>query len=131
MKRVFLSLLWGVFLILFGFSIALAASGAAEPVFLPGVFRAPATATPTATLAPTATQTLFPTATQPPAPVIPTSTAPPGGSAPCNCTGPDLDCADFPTHRAAQACFEYCYPQYGDIFRLDGDHDGLACELLP
>lgn len=51
---------------------------------------------------------------------------------PCNCTGPDLDCADFPTYIAAQACFDHCWQMgYGDIFRLDGDADGLACESLP
>ncbi len=56
----------------------------------------------------------------------------PPPSAPCNCTGPDLDCADFATHAAAQACFEYCSDRgYGDVFRLDGDNDGVACESLP
>jgi len=56
-----------------------------------------------------------------------------GGNAPCNCTGPDLDCADFATHAAAQACYSYCVSQgHGNIFRLDGnDNDGLACESLP
>jgi len=56
-----------------------------------------------------------------------------GGSAACNCSGPDLDCGDFSTHAAAQACYNYCVSQgYGDVFRLDGkDNDGLACESLP
>ena len=60
--------------------------------------------------------------------------SPPGppASAPCNCAGPDLDCSDFTTHAAAQACYEYCLSQgYGDVFRLDGDSDGSACESLP
>jgi len=58
--------------------------------------------------------------------------AEPPPSAPCNCAGPDLDCADFSTHAAAQACYEYCLSQgYGDVFRLDGDNDGSACESLP
>lgn len=56
------------------------------------------------------------------------STPPP----PCNCAGPDLNCSDFATHAAAQACYEYCKQQgYGDVFRLDGDSDGIACESLP
>jgi len=56
------------------------------------------------------------------------STPPP----PCNCAGPDLNCSDFATHAAAQACFDYCRQQgYGDVFRLDGDNDGSACESLP
>lgn len=56
-----------------------------------------------------------------------------GGIAPCNCSGPDLDCKDFKTHNAAQACYEHCIALgYGNIFRLDGnDNDGLACESLP
>jgi micrococcal nuclease len=56
-----------------------------------------------------------------------------GGSAPCNCNGPDLDCKDFNTHTAAQACYDHCVALgYGNIFRLDGnDNDVLACESLP
>ena len=51
---------------------------------------------------------------------------------PCNCSGPDLNCSDFSTHAAAQACYDYCKQQgYGDVFRLDGDNDGSACESLP
>ncbi len=53
----------------------------------------------------------------------------PTGKAPCNCTGPDLDCADFPTRADAQACFDYCRSQgLGDIFRLDADADLKVCE---
>jgi len=56
-----------------------------------------------------------------------------GGNAPCNCSGPDLDCKDFKTHAAAQACYDHCVALgFGNIFRLDGnDNDGLACESLP
>jgi len=58
--------------------------------------------------------------------------SPPPPSAPCNCSGPDLNCSDFATHEAAQDCYEYCKQQgYGDVFRLDGDSDGVACESLP
>lgn len=70
--------------------------------------------------------------------LLPLPTAPSGGSgssggnAPCNCSGPDLDCGDFSTHASAQACFNYCRSAgFGDIFRLDGDDDGSACESLP
>ena len=51
---------------------------------------------------------------------------------PCDWAGPDLNCSDFATHTAAQACYEYCQQQgYGDVFGLDGDNDGSACESLP
>lgn len=58
----------------------------------------------------------------------------PPQSAVCACTGVDYDCkiSDFSTHAKAQACFEYCRSQgYGDIHKLDGNDDGLACESLP
>jgi len=61
----------------------------------------------------------------------PSPPSPPAGS-PCNCSGPDLDCSDFHTQAEAQACFDYCQQHgYGDVFRLDGDGDGKACESLP
>jgi micrococcal nuclease len=70
--------------------------------------------------------------------LLPLPTAPSGGSggssgnAPCDCSGPDLDCPDFGYHTAAQACYNYCVSQgYGDVFRLDRDIDGSACEDLP
>jgi hypothetical protein len=40
----------------------------------------------------------------------------------------DKDCVDFATHAQAQAYFE-AHP--GDPDYLDGDGDGIACELLP
>lgn len=51
--------------------------------------------------------------------------------APCDCSGPDLDCRDFATYSQAQARLDLCLPGHGDVFRLDGDEDGLACEALP
>lgn len=70
--------------------------------------------------------------------ILPLPTAPSGssggssGNAPCNCSGPDLDCGDFGTHASAQACFNYCRSAgFGDVFRLDGDDDSNACESLP
>ena len=72
-----------------------------------------------------ATATFPPAATEPPAP------PPVVGS--CTCSGPDLNCGDFPTHAAAQACYDYCMIVTGyDYYDLDGnDSDGLACESLP
>ncbi|MEZ4641767.1 MAG: SH3 domain-containing protein [Chloroflexota bacterium] len=88
---------------------------------------------PPATLA--ATATLLPTATLPPAPPteVPPTEAPPPAPVACACSGPDLDCGDFPTHAAAQACYDLCVATVGyDYHGLDGnDNDGLACESLP
>jgi hypothetical protein len=42
------------------------------------------------------------------------------------------NCSDFATQAEAQACYEYRLGQgAGDIHRLDGDNDGVACESLP
>jgi micrococcal nuclease len=81
----------------------------------------------------------LPTATSQPQPTQPPSqpTQPPSQptqppSAPCDCYGPDLDCGDFSTHNQAQACFDHCRALgLGDVFRLDGNGDGSACESLP
>jgi micrococcal nuclease len=77
-----------------------------------------------------------PVAAQPTSPsVVSQPTSPPSAdNAPCNCSGPDLDCTkDFKRHAQAQACYDYCVSQgYGDVFNLDGnDNDGKACESLP
>lgn len=71
-----------------------------------------------------------PTPTQQPiTPLPPTPQTIPG---PCNCKGGDLDCKDFYTQSSAQACYRHCKSLgYGDIFDLDRDNDGLACEALP
>lgn len=76
------------------------------------------------------TATLFPTFAPLPTQAASGSSS---GSGPCNCYGPDLDCKDFSTHAAAQACYDHCVSLgLGNIFRLDGnDKDGLACESLP
>ncbi len=61
-------------------------------------------------------------------PPVPTPMPP---APPCNCSGPDLDCADFSSHSSAQACYDYCKQRgYGDVFQLDSDSDGIACESL-
>ena len=67
-------------------------------------------------------------ATAPPAP--PKPPAPPAPTKPAN-PGDTKNCSDFATHAAAQAWFNTYYPYYGDVARLDGDNDGIACESLP
>jgi micrococcal nuclease len=44
------------------------------------------------------------------------------------CTNSDCDCSDFSTQKEAQAVFN-AFP--GDPYKLDADHDGIACESLP
>jgi hypothetical protein len=85
-----------------------------------------ATRTPIATSTPTAT----PKSTATPTPTVAQRQAPtPTPSGPCNCYGPDLDCKDFPTQGQAQACYNYCKSLTGrDVFGLDRDNDGIACE---
>jgi len=61
--------------------------------------------------------------------VVPTSPPP---AAVCDCSGNLYNCSDFSTHAQAQACYDYCVSQgRGDIHRLDGDNDSVACESLP
>jgi hypothetical protein len=91
---------------------------------------------------PVATQAPAPTSppqpTNPPQPTSPPApaTQPPPTAAPqpgvCSCSGDLYNCGDFGTHAAAQACFDYCMSVgAGDIHRLDGNNDGVACESLP
>lgn len=40
----------------------------------------------------------------------------------------DYNCSDFKSQKEAQKVFEQ---DPRDIYRLDGDHDGKACESLP
>ena len=59
---------------------------------------------------------------------IPTKTT----GAPCNCTGPDLNCSNFYSQIAAQECFNFCLGTgFGDVFDLDSDKDLQVCESLP
>lgn len=106
MKAAFLLLLGLVVIIVV--SVTPAQSSGANG-YLPLVTKPQVTATPT----PTATPTSTPSA------------------APCDCDGPDLDCDHFDTQDQAQACYEHCLPSHGDVFDLDRDHDGVACEALP
>jgi Excalibur calcium-binding domain len=41
----------------------------------------------------------------------------------------DYDCSDFSSWRQAQRFFKNHHPRR-DPFRLDADHDGIACESL-
>jgi hypothetical protein len=44
----------------------------------------------------------------------------------------DVDCPDFDTHAQAQSFFKGTGgTKSNDPYRLDNDHDGLACETLP
>lgn len=82
------------------------------------------TSTPATTTTPSATTTTqapVPTTTQAPA----TTTTIPSNP------GDTKNCSDFSTHSAAQDWFDLYYPYYGDIARLDGDNDQIACESLP
>jgi hypothetical protein len=50
---------------------------------------------------------------------------------PATAAAVDKDCVDFSTQRAAQIFFlKHGGPRY-DPDRLDGDHDGIACEDNP
>jgi hypothetical protein len=73
---------------------------------------------PTYTITPTPTITLTPTETK----EVP---------AVCDCDGPILTCNNFRNWNQAQACFDYCVDQgYGDIFNLDKNGNGVACDGL-
>jgi micrococcal nuclease len=68
----------------------------------------------------------------PPQTPLPTGAPSSGASSVCSCSGNLYNCSDFSTHASAQACFDYCNTSgHGDVHRLDGDQDGLACEDLP
>lgn len=53
------------------------------------------------------------------------------GDLPYDPHGPDRDCSDFATHDEAQRFFIAAGGPTIDPHRLDGDHDGIACETLP
>ncbi len=76
-----------------------------------------------ATPVPTFTITLTPTITNTPRP----ETATPVG--PCDCLRRRLTCNSFRNQRSAQQCFDFCWNQgYGDIFGLDKNGNGVACD---
>lgn len=88
---------------------------------------------PTEPPAPTATlpSKIFPTEAAPPAQAPATAAPPSSNSLPYDPNGPDRDCSDFATQAEAQAFFEAAGGPARDPHRLDGDHDGVACETLP
>jgi hypothetical protein len=47
----------------------------------------------------------------------------------CVCSENTYNCADFSSKTEAQECFEFCGGISNDVHHLDGDDDGLACEL--
>jgi len=46
------------------------------------------------------------------------------------CSSDFYNCGDFDSHSEAQGVFEVCGGVDGDVHRLDGDGDGVACEGL-
>lgn len=65
-------------------------------------------------------------------PPTPSPTAPSEPQPACDCSYNRYNCSDFDTQAAAQACYDYCLTTVGfDVHRLDGDHDGIACESNP
>lgn len=88
---------------------------------------------------PTSTSVSAPPITSTPDSVSPVAT-PTGGSQdssggagdlPYDPNGPDRDCTDFATQGEAQRFFIAAGCPARDPHRLDGDHDGIACESLP
>ncbi|HEY0070224.1 MAG TPA: thermonuclease family protein [Chloroflexia bacterium] len=84
------------------------------------------------------TPTPVPTTEPPPTVAQPATTQAPNAASPTASTslrydpnGPDRDCGDFSTHAEAQAFFEAAGGPGSDPHKLDGDHDGVACETLP
>jgi putative cell wall-binding protein len=59
-------------------------------------------------------------------PVVAPPVNPPTGN-----PGDTKNCGDFANWRDAQNWFEKYYPQYGDVAKLDGNNDRVACESLP
>ena len=69
----------------------------------------------------------------PPATTTPPATTPPATTTtavPSN-PGNSVNCPDFETWAQAQEWFDTYFPHYGDVGRLDGNNDGVACESLP
>lgn len=86
------------------------------------------------TAVPVVTDTPFPSPV--PTQELPTDVPPVGPPAGvpdfCTCSGDNLNCPNFGNQPTAQACFNYCIAQgAGDVYGLDNDSDGIACESLP
>ena len=46
------------------------------------------------------------------------------------CDSDVYNCGNFTTQAEAQAVFDYCKGDFGDVHQLDGDGNGEACEGL-
>ena len=80
---------------------------------------------PTSAPSTTAAVTQTTMATQPSAPSSTKDEIPPN-------PGNTKNCDDFDTYQEAKDWFDYYFPYYGVIARLDGnDNDGLPCESRP
>ena len=112
-------------------SVLAGCSGTAEQpaTTVPPTTAPPTTASPTTAPPTTAPPTTAPPTTAPPTTAPPT-TAPPT-TAPIANPGDSRNCSDFSTQSEAQAWFDTYFPLYGDVARLDGNNDGVACESLP
>ena len=66
-----------------------------------------------------------------PVPIPPPATPPPATPTPPGNPGDTKNCLDFATQAAAQVWFDTYFPFYGDIAKLDGNGDGIACESRP
>lgn len=66
-----------------------------------------------------------------PKPPAPTPTPPPATTPgrPGN-PGNSKNCTDFRTYAEAYAWYIKYFPHYGDVAKLDADHDGIPCETL-
>lgn len=51
----------------------------------------------------------------------------------CNAKEKDYNCADFKSQPEAQQVYDRCKTlgQNMDVYHLDGDKDGIVCEVLP
>jgi hypothetical protein len=108
------------------------ASHGPTPLAVEPVATLAARSTKAPTTAPTAAPTAKPTAKPTPRPT-PKPTAAPSFYKPPGWDGySDVDCPDFDTHAHAQSFFIGTGgSKTNDPYRLDNDHDGIACESLP
>ena len=102
--------------------LSTATSSSNNPIFI-------ATSTVTLLPAPTLAPTWTPEPTFTPfvLSTLPIVTSP--STSACSCSSDQYDCKDFASQSAAQACFNACVAAgMGDIHRLEGDNNGIACE---
>ncbi|MCW2528475.1 MAG: putative S-layer domain protein, partial [Pseudonocardiales bacterium] len=65
-----------------------------------------------------------------PAPVVVGPVVPPPTVPPAN-PGDSKNCGDFATWTEANTWYWMYFPYYGDVAKLDVNHDGIPCETLP